>query len=98
MSTTLQLLGAGLVLIAFVGAQRGALHPRSCPSLVLNLVGAGTLAVLAWLGADWGFFALEAIWAVVAAAGLLARLRGSGSADAPIGTSAEEAARAPRVT
>jgi hypothetical protein len=69
----LQLLGATAVLAAFVAIQRGWLQPSSYPALVLNLVGAGTLACLALLGHQWGFLLLEASWAVVSAGGLWSR-------------------------
>lgn len=81
----LQLAGAGMVLLAFVLAQYGVLAPRSLPSLWLNTVGAGVLAVLAYHDAQWGFLALEGVWAVVAGSGLLGRLTGrTGPADRTI--------------
>ena len=73
MSTIVQLVGAFLVLLAFGLGQAGVLQPRSRPSLWLNTVGAGILAVLAYEESQWGFLVLEATWALVAAAGLLAR-------------------------
>jgi hypothetical protein len=42
---------------------------------VLNLVGAGVLAVDAYLGRQWGFLLLEGVWAAIAAWGLAVRPR-----------------------
>ncbi len=75
MSTIVQLFGAALVLLAFGLGQLGVLRPTSWPSLWLNTVGAGILAVLAYLESQWGFLALEATWSLVAAGGLVARFR-----------------------
>jgi hypothetical protein len=71
-----QVVGALLILAAYAAAQFGALDQRSYAYLVLNLVGAATLTVLAWIEAQWGFFILEAAWTLVSAAGLTARVRG----------------------
>jgi hypothetical protein len=65
-----QLLASLLVLAAFLGGQRGALHPTSRAYLALNLAGSTVLALLAALGAQWGFLLLESVWAAVSAAGL----------------------------
>jgi hypothetical protein len=43
-----QVIGALLLLAAFVAGQAGALSPTAYPSLVLNAAGSGILAVLAW--------------------------------------------------
>ncbi len=47
MSEVLQVLGAGLVLAAFIAVQRGVINPQSAVSLALNLTGSGLLASLA---------------------------------------------------
>jgi hypothetical protein len=70
----LQLLGAILVLAGFTLAQLRRLDPQSLPYLVLNAVGAGILAVLAFSGEQWGFLLLEGVWTIVSVAGLVARL------------------------
>lgn len=71
----IQLLGALLVLAGFVLAQRRVLDPRSRTYLLVNLVGSAVLAVDAWFGAQWGFFVLEGVWAVMSAAGLVGTRR-----------------------
>jgi uncharacterized membrane protein YccC len=71
MEQLLQLAGAALILVAFIAAQRGTLSPQSLAYLVLNLVGSVVLAVVALLGADWGFLLLETVWAAVSLAGVL---------------------------
>lgn len=75
MHQLIQLFGALLVLAGFVLAQRGVLDPRSRVYLLVNLVGSAVLAVDAWSGAQWGFFVLEGVWAVVSAAGLVGTIR-----------------------
>jgi hypothetical protein len=71
----LQLAGAVLVLSGFGLNQLGLLSSRSSTYLVLNVVGAGVLAVLAFQGRQWGFLLLEGVWSVMALAGLMTRRR-----------------------
>lgn len=73
MAQAVQLIGAFLILIAFALAQAGLMAPRGRLFLVLNLVGALVLAGSAYDGRQWGFFVLEAAWALVSAAGLIRR-------------------------
>jgi uncharacterized membrane protein YccC len=77
MDQAFQLLGALLILAGFVGAQTGRLRVRSLTYVLLNLAGSAILAVVAFIGADWGFFLLEGVWATVSTWGLaqLARSR-----------------------
>jgi len=60
--------GAVLILAGFVAQQLGQMDGRSLPYLLLNVVGAGTLAVVAYLDGDWGFLLLEGSWAFVSLA------------------------------
>jgi hypothetical protein len=71
----IQIAGSLLILIAFVAAQLRRLDTRAWLYLVLNLVGSATLAVLAFLGRQWGFFLLEGAWAVVSAIGIIHKTR-----------------------
>ena len=71
-----QIIGALLILACFLLSQRNMLDVRSYPYLLLNLVGAGILAVLAYGQGRWGFVLLEGAWTLVALAGLVMRLRG----------------------
>ncbi len=65
-----QIVGALVILAAFLLAQLRVLDARSRAYLVPNLVGAAALAVDAYLGREWGFLVLESAWAAVSAAGL----------------------------
>ena len=65
--TLVEVVGAALILSAFVLAQLGRLTTASLAYLVLNLFGAGTLAVVAAVDGDVGFLLLEGVWATVSA-------------------------------
>ena len=71
MSEIMQVVGALLILAGFTAAQFGRLDPRSLPYLVVNVLGAGTLAVVAAADRDWGFLLLEGVWTIVSAISLL---------------------------
>jgi len=66
-----QIAGALLLLAAYVAGQVGWLETSSMLYRVLNAAGSGILAVLAWLGRDWGFLLLEAVWSLVALGGIV---------------------------
>jgi hypothetical protein len=70
-----QIVGALLILVAFVLAQFRILDQHSPWYLWLNLVGAAALTVLAWHERQWGFFILEAVWTLVTAWSLYERRR-----------------------
>lgn len=75
MDQLLQVLGALMVLAAFAASQFRLLDQKSLAYLLLNLLGSAILAVLAYQQRQWGFLLLEAVWALVSAWGLRARLR-----------------------
>jgi hypothetical protein len=72
----IQIVGAALILIAYVAAQVERLDPQSRLYLGLNLIGSIILAVLAARGSQWGFLLLETAWAIVSLWGLVALSRG----------------------
>lgn len=80
MDQVIQVVGAMLILVAFTAVQLERMRPDSRLYLALNLVGSVVLAVLAFLGSQWGFVLLESVWAVVSAWGLAVALRG----DSPV--------------
>ena len=71
-----QIVGAVLILIAFIAAQAGKLSPHALSYVVLNLVGSLVLTGVAVLDSDWGFLLLEAVWAIVSAWTLVQLARG----------------------
>jgi hypothetical protein len=79
----IQIVGAALILVAYVAAQVERLDPRSRLYLGLNLIGSIILAVLAAGGSQWGFLLLEGAWAIVSLWGLVASLSRRPSDDRP---------------
>jgi hypothetical protein len=75
MDQAVQLIGAVLILAAFVLAQQRRMATDSVAYLALNAVGAGLLAVVAVLDRDIGFTLLEAAWTAVSTTGLVRCLR-----------------------
>ncbi|MDP9387936.1 MAG: hypothetical protein M3Q48_08390 [Actinomycetota bacterium] len=71
MDQMIQLVGAALILTAFVLGQTDRLQPSSAAYLTLNLLGGLILAAVAALDLDLGFLVLESVWAAVSAAGLV---------------------------
>jgi hypothetical protein len=65
-----QIAGAVLILVGFAGEQFGWLDGRSLTYLLFYIIGAGTLAVVAFLGRDWGFLLLEGSWSVISVVSL----------------------------
>jgi hypothetical protein len=70
MAEVSQIIGAMLILVAYVLAQTRTLDQDSYAYLVLNVAGSAVLALLALQGRQWGFLLLEGSWAVVTAIGL----------------------------
>jgi hypothetical protein len=62
---TVSLVGAGLILVAYVLNQRGHLAPKDRLYNAINLVGALLLLWVAVVDWRWGFIVLEAAWAAV---------------------------------
>ncbi|WP_329108444.1 hypothetical protein OG792_07205 [Micromonospora sp. NBC_01699] len=61
----IEVLGALLILAAFAANQLRRMDPHSVRYLLLNVVGAGILAVLAAIHHSWGFLLLEGTWTIV---------------------------------
>ena len=70
----MQIVGALLVLAGFAAAQAKIVDVRAWSYLGVNFVGAAGLAASAAYERQWGFLLLEAIWAIVAAVGIAARI------------------------
>ena len=79
MDQAVQVVGALLILTAYAAAQFGALDQHSRVYLTFNLIGSAVLTVLAWHEAQWGFFLLEGVWALVSFWGLIRRPRRGGA-------------------
>ncbi len=77
MESVLQVVGAILVLAAFVAAQLRLLHQEHLTYLVLNAVGGAILAVLALREQQWGFLLLEGVWTLVSLRGVMQQLIGA---------------------
>ena len=78
MGQLVQIVGAVIVLGAFIGNQQFGLASDSVKYLVANAVGTSILAVVAAVGGDLGFLLLEGVWAIVSFVSL-ARLRRGGT-------------------
>ena len=75
MAQSLQMVGAVLILAAFVASQSGRLRSDTVLYLSLNFAGSSILAVLAAMDQQWGFLLLEGVWAVVSLLGLIRQMR-----------------------
>ena len=65
-----QLVGAMLILAAYVASQQNRMRLDSAQFLALNTAGAAILAVVALSNRDLGFLLLESVWTLVSARGL----------------------------
>jgi len=73
MDQVVQLVGAVLILAAFVLSQQGRMATDSTRYLALNAAGAAILAAVAVADRDIGFTLLEGTWTIVSTIGLLRR-------------------------
>ena len=76
MGQVVQLVGAVIVLGAFIANQRFGLPSDSAKFLLANGVGTAILAVVAAVNGDLGFLLLEGVWAIVSFLSLARLLRG----------------------
>jgi hypothetical protein len=76
MHLVLQFAGAIAILVPFALLLLGRITRQGRAYLWLNLVGSALLAADAWLQRQWGFIILQIVWALVAAWGLVQRMRG----------------------
>lgn len=72
----ISLVGAALVLSAFVASQLGRMSTEGAAYRLMNLAGSVILTIVAVLGRVWGFVVLNGVWALVSLAGIVRLLRG----------------------
>ena len=77
MGQAVQLLGAVLVVGAYVAYQQNQLRLDSVQFLGMNTLGAGILSVVAAVQGDFGFLLLEGVWTWVSARGLRRAIKAS---------------------
>ncbi len=75
MEQAVQLLGAMLIVGAYVAYTKGRLRLDSVQFLGLNLVGAAILTVIAYFDRLYGFLLLEGVWTWVSARGFRRALK-----------------------
>ncbi len=61
----MSLVGAAMILVAYVAYQRGWMGREQRLYNALNFVGSALLTVVAVRDGRWGFIGLEAIWALL---------------------------------
>lgn len=69
----ISLVGAALILFAYVANQRRFLTPDDRAYSVMNFVGSALLAWVAIVDQRWGFIVLEVVWALVSVPGMVKR-------------------------
>ena len=77
-TTLIGVIGALLLLIAFIGNEFKKLSVESWTYDLLNLIGGVLLAWYALLIGSWPFLVIEAVWALVAFRDVAMRLAGKG--------------------
>lgn len=75
MDQVAQIIGAMLILSAYIASQQNRMRLDSVQFLGLNTAGAAILAVVAAVNRDMGFLLLEGVWAWVSARGLRRALK-----------------------
>src|SRR5688572_32876497 len=75
MDQVAQIIGAMLILSAYIASQQNRMRLDSVQFLGLNTVGAAILAVVAAVNGDMGFLLLEGVWTWVSARGLRRALK-----------------------
>ena len=71
------LVGAALILVAYLALQRGWMPRESRLYNALNFVGSGLLTYIAVKDRRMGFIILEAAWALLSVPGMIKRTRAS---------------------
>jgi hypothetical protein len=66
-------IGAVVILGAYLALQRGWLGPKDRSYSVLNFVGAALLTWVAVVDRRWGFILVEGAWALLSVPGMLRR-------------------------
>lgn len=75
MGQAVQLVGAMLIVGAYLAYTQGRLRLDSIQFLGLNMVGAAVLTVIAYIDRLYGFLLLEAVWTWVSARGFRRALK-----------------------
>lgn len=75
MLMAVQIIGAVLLLVGFVGLTQNWMSEYSPRYLWLNVIGAGLLALSAWMTLQFGFAVLNTVWLLAAAHALRAALQ-----------------------
>ncbi|MEO7917238.1 MAG: hypothetical protein ABIR16_06305 [Dokdonella sp.] len=74
MDIAIQFVGALAILVPFALLQMRRTTTQSWLYLWLNLIGAAILGWSAWVGAQWGFVILEAVWGLASLVGIIRRV------------------------
>ncbi len=70
MRQVISIVGALLILVPFAASQLGRLKTSSLSYQMMNVIGAGTLTVVALLERQYGFILLEGVWTIMSLVGL----------------------------